>query len=193
MTRLAGLVLAAGAGRRYGGPKALVRDAEGAPWLLLAHDLLAGAGCTDVTVVLGAEADRARHLVPAGAHTVVADDWDTGMAASLRAGLAAVASSGADAEAVLVTLVDLPGLPVAVARRVAERVTGPDALAQAVFGARPGHPALIGRDHWPALTASLAGDRGARAYLAAHGAAEVECGDLASGDDVDVAPPERRR
>jgi CTP:molybdopterin cytidylyltransferase MocA len=186
MTRLAGLVLAAGAGRRYGSPKALVSDAGGTPWLLLAHDLLAGAGCTDVTVVLGAEADRARGLVPAGARIVVADDWRTGMAASLRAGLVAVASS--DAEAVLVTLVDLPGLPVAVAQRVAERASGPTVLAHAVFGGRPGHPALIGRDHWDALTASLSGDRGARAYLTAHGAAEVECGDLASGDDVDEAP-----
>jgi CTP:molybdopterin cytidylyltransferase MocA len=190
MTRLAGLVLAAGAGRRYGGPKALARTADGTPWLLLAHDLLAGAGCTGVTVVLGAEADRACDLVPAGARTVVADDWETGMAASLRAGLTAVAES--DADAVLVTLVDLPGLPVAVAQRVAERVSGPDALAQAVFGARPGHPALIGRSHWQALAAVLVGDRGARAYLRAHGAAEVECGDLASGDDVDVAPPQPR-
>ncbi|GAA4685408.1 nucleotidyltransferase family protein [Frondihabitans cladoniiphilus] len=201
---LAGLVLAAGAGSRYGRPKALVRDAGGVPWVASAVALLESVGCTQVTVVLGASAVEARELVPADAHVVEAVDWHSGMAASLRAGLAAVASAEPAADAVLLTLVDLPGLPAAVGARVvgsgtlesaAQGVSGPgvpaglrSALRQAVFEGRPGHPTLIGRNHWPALVASLTGDRGARPYLVAHGAVEVECGDLWHGADVDVSP-----
>jgi CTP:molybdopterin cytidylyltransferase MocA len=58
-------------------------------------------------------------------------------------------------------------------------------LRQAVFGGRPGHPVLIGREHWTAVADALAGDRGARGYLVAHGVDEVECGDLFDGHDID--------
>jgi len=67
----------------------------------------------------------------------------------------------------------------------AGRAVSTTSLARAVFGGRPGHPVLIGRDHWVPLSATLAGDHGARAYLDAHGVAEVECGDLYDGHDVD--------
>lgn len=178
-----GIVLAAGAGRRFGQPKALARDASGTPWVELAVAMLTSAGCRGVTVVLGAEAERARALVPPGARIVTAADWRLGMSASLRAGLAA--ASHAEAAAALVTLVDLPGLPVEVARRVLGGGVSGRILRQAVFGGRPGHPVLIGRDHFAELAAGLEGDRGARAYLVEHGAEEVECGDLADGLDVD--------
>jgi CTP:molybdopterin cytidylyltransferase MocA len=59
------------------------------------------------------------------------------------------------------------------------------ALARAVYAGRPGHPVLIGRDHWTALAQTLTGDSGAGAYLSAHDALEVECGDLWSGADID--------
>jgi CTP:molybdopterin cytidylyltransferase MocA len=70
-----GLLLAAGAGRRYGGPKALV---DGRLWHAL--DVLAEGGCSDRTVVLGAEADRIRTLVPADVAVVVAETGVTGWA-----------------------------------------------------------------------------------------------------------------
>jgi len=171
-----GLVLAAGAGRRYGGPKVL---ADG--WLLHTLHTLAEGGCAACTVVLGAEADRARPLVPDGVGVVVADDWSEGMGASLRAGLAALA----DCEAVLVTLVDLPDVGPDVVRRLLDRPLGASVLARATFGGRPGHPVLLGHDHLAGAAASAQGDRGAHRYLAAHGATLVECGDLASGRDVD--------
>lgn len=188
MAEVHGIVLAAGGGSRYGRPKALVRDTTGRPWVELAVDLLQSAGCHGVTVVLGASAETARDLVPPGVRVVVADDWASGLSATLRAGLTAAAES--PAVAALVTLVDLPDLPVSVARRVLDGGRAPDVLRQATFAARPGHPVLLGRDHWPALARSLAGDRGARPYLVAHGVTGVECGDLASGLDVDVPPPE---
>ena len=147
--------------------------------------MLRAAGCDDVLVVLGAEAEAARGLVPPGDEVVVAQDWADGLSASLRAGLAYAAAS--DADAVLVSLVDLRGLPSAVGRRVLDQA-GPElrtALARAVFGGRPGHPAVIGRDHWAAVAASVTGDVGAGEYLAQHGAVAVECGDLADGLDRD--------
>lgn len=82
----------------------------------------------------------------------------------------------------MITLVDLPSLPLA----AAQRVLASDApLAQATWGGAPGHPVLISRSHWAPLAASLSGDSGARAYLAAHGVFEVECSDLGDGGDVD--------
>ncbi|WP_286345392.1 nucleotidyltransferase family protein [Frondihabitans sucicola] len=179
-----GIVLAAGAGARYGQPKALARDADGRPWVALAEQLLRGAGCQEVTVVLGAAVDAARKLVPPRAQAVVAEDWASGLAASLRAGLRAAAASGS--VAALVTLVDLPDLPVEVALRVLEGGVSTEVLRQATFARRPGHPVLLGRDHWPALVAGLSGDRGARPYLLAHDVTEVECGDLSPGLDVDT-------
>ena len=184
----AGLLLAAGAGRRMGTPKALVADERGA-WLTRAVALLRDGGCDSVTVVLGAAADDARRLldvVPADQHVgvVVAADWAQGMGASLGAGLAALEESAADAA--LVTLVDLPDLVPEVVRRVRAGGDGPAALARASYDGMPGHPVLLGREHWAGVRASAVGDQGARDYLAARPVRLVECGDLATGHDVDA-------
>lgn len=180
MSDVVGLLLAAGAGRRFGGPKALARDEAGRPWLQLAHDALVAGGCRDVTVVLGAGAQQVRALVPGGARVVVADDWERGQSASLAAGVRALPL----ADAVAVTLVDLPGQRADTVARVV-RGAGPSSLRRAVFDGRPGHPVLLGRDHWAGLLDVLAGDEGARPYLRAHGVAGVDCTDLGGGDDVD--------
>jgi len=178
-----GIVLAAGAGTRMGMPKALMRSkarrsADAVAWLDTAVSVLEAAGCAPVVVVLGAAPDAP---APPTATVVVAEDWDTGMAASLRAGLAA-----ASGDAALITLVDLPGLPVAVAQRIAAGATDLS-LTQAVFGGRPGHPVLIGSAHWDAVSRAISGDRGARGYLVANGVVEIECGDLWDGADIDSA------
>jgi CTP:molybdopterin cytidylyltransferase MocA len=62
---------------------------------------------------------------------------------------------------------------------------GPSTLARATYHGRPGHPVLLGRDHWTGAAGSAAGDKGARDYLATHDVREVDCGDLATGRDVD--------
>lgn len=171
MAGLVGIVLAAGAGTRAGGPKALR-----AGWLPRAVEVLRGAGCDRVIAVLGAA------IVPTDAEVVVAPDWAEGVAASLRAGLAA-----ASGDAALVTLVDLPGLPVAAARRVAADADADAAsLRRAVYDGRPGHPVLLGRDHWAPIASAVRGDVGAGPYLREHGAVGVECGDLWDGADVDL-------
>lgn len=179
-----GLLLAAGAGRRMGTPKALVSDDAG-PWLVRGVTTLLAGGCSRVTVVLGAEADRARPLLDGSEATVVvADDWAEGMGASLRAGLDAL--SGSTRPGVVVSLVDLPDLVPQVVARVVAAGPGPAALARAAYHGVPGHPVLLGREHWPGVLASAVGDRGARDYLSSRDVTLVECADLASGHDVDV-------
>jgi CTP:molybdopterin cytidylyltransferase MocA len=157
-----GLLLAAGAGRRMGMPKALVTDDRG-PWLVRGVEVLQDGGCRRVTV---------------------ADDWAEGMGASLRAGLRALDGSADDG--VVVSLVDLPDLVPDVVARVVDAGAGPAALSRATYDGRPGHPVLLGRDHWPGVIETAVGDQGARAYLAARQVTLVECGDLATGRDVDM-------
>ena len=89
---------------------------------------------------------------------VVAEDWAAGMSASLRAGLSSVDGSGASAA--LVSLVDLPDVTAEVVRRVVAAAAGADHLARATYDGRPGHPVLIGRDHWPGVLDRWAATRG---------------------------------
>jgi CTP:molybdopterin cytidylyltransferase MocA len=183
-----GLLLAAGAGRRMGLPKALVSDDRGS-WLVRAVTTLSEGGCRRVTVVLGAEAERAALLlegVPQPPRVVVAEDWADGMGASLRAGMLALTDSTDGF--VMVSLVDLPDLVPEVVARVFAAAGGPDALARASYDGVPGHPVLFGRDHWPGVLETAHGDTGAREYLAGREVVLVECGDLATGRDVDSRP-----
>jgi CTP:molybdopterin cytidylyltransferase MocA len=184
---VAGLLLAAGEGRRMGRPKALLEDERGVPRLDRVIGHLFAGGCTTVTVVLGAAADDARRILEVhgwaedeDVSIVVAEDWADGMGASLRHGLDALP----DADAALVMLVDLPDVREDVVRRFVA-LASPTALVRATYAGRPGHPVLLGRDHWAGAAETATGDRGARAYLDAHGALEVGCDDLATGRDLD--------
>lgn len=181
-------MLAAGGGRRYGGPKALVR-LDGALLVERAAGTLQAAGCTPVVVVLGAEAERVRAEADLGdAVTVDNPSWRTGMGSSLRAGLAAL--DGTEATAAVVLLVDMPGVTAEAVRRVAARA-GPDALVTATYRGRRGHPVVLGRHHWAGASALAVGDIGARAYLTAHWSdvLGVSCEDVADDTDLDVPPP----
>lgn len=187
MTRCIGLLLAAGAGRRMGKPKALVAGADGAPWVVSSIKTLRSGGCDEIVVVVGAEAEAVRERL-SGQDVIVVDatDWADGMSASLKAGLEAI--TGLQAESALVHLVDLPDVgPEVVKRLLAESMD--DALARATYDGRPGHPVLVGREHWRPIAAGLGGDRGARGYLDSRGAVTIECGELGTGHDVDSFPP----
>jgi CTP:molybdopterin cytidylyltransferase MocA len=181
-----GLLLAAGSGSRMGLPKALLCDAAGVPYLDRAIGTLFEGGCTDVTVVLGAGADEAMDILRVhgwvdcqDVAVLVNDDWADGMGSSLKTGLAAL-----DSEAAVVMLVDLPDVHDDVVRRLLEGAAS-DALSRATYDGKPGHPVLIGRDHWAGVIETAEGDRGARAYLDRNGVREVPCDDLATGRDLD--------
>ena len=170
-----GLVLAAGEGRRFGGPKAPAL-VDGERLVDRAVRVLRDGGCDPVHVVLGAWVGG----VP-GAEVIVNPDWAEGMGSSLRAGLTAIA----EADRVLVTLVDLPGLT---SDAVARLVASPARLAQAAYAGERGHPVVFGSEHLAGVASSAAGDRGARDYLREHAdeIALIEVGDVATGEDLDV-------
>lgn len=185
--QVAGLLLAAGAGTRFGRPKALV-ELGGETLAERAVRTLRDGGCAPVIVVLGAEQERVRGRLPAEVHPVYAADWPEGMGASLRAGLAATPGT---ADAVLVHLVDLPGVDDRTVAALAARAH-PTVVARAAYRGRPGHPVLFGTEHITDIGASLHGDAGARGWLAGRGDIEhVECGEF--GDDADVDTPEALR
>jgi len=200
---VAGLLLAAGSGRRMGRPKALVRDAAGTPWVVRTLQALRDGGCDTLTVVVGAAADEVRAALAGVPGTgaaeprrrdvqvVEAAGWAEGMGASLRAGLDALASVHPPADAAVVMLVDLPEVGAEVVHRVLfEAATGVGdptrVLCRAAYRGVPGHPVLIGSAHWADVIATAAEDSGARGYLAGRDVRLVECGDLASGRDVDT-------
>lgn len=183
----AGLLLAAGAGRRYGQPKALV-SYDGQLLVERAAGVLRAAGLAPVVVVLGAAADRVGQVADLSGCTLVDNpQWSTGMGSSLRVGLAQLADTSAQAAVVL--LVDMPGVTAEAVRRVG-RLAAPGALAAASYGGARGHPVLLGRDHWARAARSAVGDVGARAYLRTRAARVqlVACDDVADDTDLDVPP-----
>lgn len=186
----AGLVLAAGAGRRLGlGAKALV-EVDGRPLIHSVTQALLSGGCAEVTVVTGAYADEVADTVTGHSRIHVAHnpDWAAGMGSSLRCGLRTI---GPD-RAIMVMPVDHPEISAAeVARVIAAHRPG-DITAAAhrdpLGRARRGHPVLLGAE-WTAAAATAAHDDiGARELLATHRdiVTLVDCSDLSDGGDIDV-------
>jgi CTP:molybdopterin cytidylyltransferase MocA len=180
--RIASIVLAAGAGLRFGGGKQLA-PLRGKP--LLAHALAAAAaGPADaIFLVLGAEAETIEGALDLGTTIVVrCEDWERGPGASLRAGIEALPEDVATA---LVTLGDEPFISPQASRRLLEaRRPGLRAL-RATYGDRPGHPVLIERELFPALRAIQSTARPAE-LLRDAGIATVACDDLGHPADVDT-------
>ncbi|MFD5252558.1 MULTISPECIES: nucleotidyltransferase family protein [Streptomyces] len=185
--QVAGLLLAAGGGRRLGGrPKALLTH-RGRPLVEHAVRALRAAGCTRVHVVLGAAADAVLERARLdGCVPVVNPQWERGMGGSLRAGLDSLAGTGATAA--LVSLVDQPGIGEEALARVLAGYEGESSLVSAAYDGRRGHPVLLGAAHWAGVAEAATGDRGARGYLKAHEPEIrlVECGDVARPYDIDT-------
>jgi molybdenum cofactor cytidylyltransferase len=176
------VVLAAGAGRRFGATKQLA-ELDGKPLLQHAVDAqLAVPALEKIVVVLGHDAPRILSAVDFGnADPVVIDDWSEGQAASLRAGLGAVPA----AEAALITLGDQPYITPQVVAMVLDHRRRFTAAVRATYGGAPGHPVLLERDLF-ADVMQLEGDVGARDLLASVAVREVEAGNLCSPFDVDT-------
>ena len=180
MTSAAGLVLAAGQGRRFGQPKAPV-VIDGERLVDRAVRVLREGGCDPIVVVLGAWVGD----VPEADDIVINAMWNEGKGSSLRAGLRHLLDS-TTAPRVVVTLVDLPGLT---GEAVARLVASPAELAAASYDGVRGHPVAMSRNHWEPLIRTVSGDSGARRYLDHHDVTLTEVGDVASGDDLDEPPP----
>jgi CTP:molybdopterin cytidylyltransferase MocA len=167
--RLAGVILAAGAGTRFGPSPKLLARLDGRP--LLEHAI--AAQIDPVFVVLGANAEEILGEIDwMWALPVVCPDWREGIAASLRRGIEAAKG----AERVILTLGDQRITPAVVARFRAA-----PAGARATYRGRPGHPVVLGPEQIAAAS-QISGDRGLR--LA--GGPTIECGDLCSGRDIDA-------
>jgi nicotine blue oxidoreductase len=177
---VAGLVLAAGEGTRLGTPKALV-EVDGQRLVDRAVSVLRDGGSEPVVVVLGA-AD----VEVAGAVVTRNPSWSSGMGSSLRAGLSTV--DRLDVGAVVVTLVDTPGVSAAVVDRLVTACAAGADLAVATYGGQQRTPVLLARAHWAEAAEMAVGDVGARAFVRAHQhlVIEVECADVGSADDVDT-------
>jgi molybdenum cofactor cytidylyltransferase len=185
LERLEAVVLAAGAGSRFGGGKLLAAYGSG---VLLQGALAAAfaAPVRGVTVVTGADAEAVTAVARgfnARVHIVHARDHAEGMGASLRAG---IASLPPDAAAAFVFLGDMPRVPHGVLRSLADAVQKGAPAAAPTFGGRRGNPVLLGRELFPGLLA-LKGDEGARRILQSLGdrLALVETSDDGVLFDVD--------
>jgi CTP:molybdopterin cytidylyltransferase MocA len=179
LTTVAGVLLAAGEGSRFGRPKALV-ELNGRTLAERGVQILRAGGADPILVVTGA----APVELP-GTLTVHNPDWRTGMGSSLRAALRALEPG---VPAVVVALADQPLVgPEAVARLIAAYARGAS-VAVAAYDGRPRNPVLLAREHWPEVIASATGDAGARTFLRAHAdlVTLVECGDTGRPDDIDT-------
>jgi molybdenum cofactor cytidylyltransferase len=177
------LVLAAGSGSRFGGRKLL------APWRggVLLDGALAVALATPgegVTVVTGADAEAVRAAVAGRARLVHATDHAEGMAASLRAGIAALP---ADASGVIVFLGDMPLVSVETPKALAAALAAGAPAAAPFHAGRRGNPVALSAALFPRVR-GLAGDRGARYILDDLGArlVRIETEDAGVLIDVDI-------
>ena len=184
----AGIVLAAGEGSRFGGPKALAR-LLGVPLVERALAVLRDGGCRPVVVVLGAGANEvARECDLSGAEVAVNAAWSSGLASSLLVGLDAADRAGVGGAIVL--HVDQPLVTASLVARLIGvwRTEGKSVIA--TFGGEPVSPTLIDRRRWPEVRSSVAGDRGAKKILQRDSelVVLVDCDDV--GDALDVDFPE---
>ncbi|PZG15295.1 molybdopterin-guanine dinucleotide biosynthesis protein A [Micromonospora craterilacus] len=179
------MIIAAGGGRRIGGPEALLHQA-GKPLVDQMIDTLTEAGCGQIVVVLGAAAEQVRQTAELSRATVVVNRaWGTGVGSSIRAGLAGIDDD--QVEAAVVVPVDMPGLTVAAIRRVAA-LPFPDVLVCATYNGLRGYPMLFGRRHWAGIATLASADVGARPYLLAHKdqIVDIACDAVADGSRVDT-------
>jgi CTP:molybdopterin cytidylyltransferase MocA len=199
-TTVAGVLLAAGEGSRFGRPKALV-ELDGQTLSARGVNVLRTGGADPILVVIGAA-----QVNLDGIHTVYNEQWRTGMGSSLRAALRALtdaegaegaegpqdrtaATLPVDVGAVVVALADQPLVGTDAVARLIAAYRGGASVAVAGYHGKPRNPVLLAREHWPEVIAAATGDQGARAFLRARPelVTLVECGDTGSPDDIDTA------
>jgi molybdenum cofactor cytidylyltransferase len=180
------LILAAGAGRRFGGGK-LLADLAGAPVIRRTAEAVLSAGFGEVVVATGAGHPAIIAALEGLACRIVpAPDWEEGMAASLRTGLAAL---DPECRGVLVFLGDMPLVPVGLCGQLAKRAESAGYAARPRVAGQPGHPAAFTRAAFPDL-ARLTGDQGAAALLRGRSAGVAYLDTEATGAVLDIDSPD---
>ena len=185
------ILLAAGAGSRFGGGKLLAKLND---MPLAEHSLLAleASPVDETIVVVGADAERLREVCePYGVRVVENPDWAEGMSTSVRAGLRSLRP---EVRAVLILLADQPLVGAGAVGRLVEAFEAGAKVAVATYGGEPRNPVLFSRGVWPPLEAQLWGDEGARAFLRRHPelVTRVRCDETGDPADVDTAEDLRR-
>ena len=191
MSGVWGILLAAGAGSRFGGRK-LLASFRGRPLIEAALCNLRGAPVDEIIVMIGAEGERLRIISTAyGARVVENPDWAKGISTSIRAGLQACEP---EARAAVVSLGDQPLVEAEAVRRLVEAFEWGAQVAVATYDGEPRNPVLFARGAWPLLERELSGDRGAKVILKRHPelVTEVPCDDVADPTDVDTLDDLRR-
>jgi len=179
------LVLAAGAGRRFGGSK-LLALIDGAPVIRRTLDAVIAAGFGEVVVATGADHEAvadALHGLPC--RIVSTPDWDDGMAASLRTGLGAF---GVPGKSLFVFLGDMPLVPVSLCPALAGLADKAGYAARPRVGGKPGHPVAFASAALPDL-ARLTGDQGAAALLKGRSTGVAYLDTDATGAMLDIDSP----
>ena len=203
-TTVAGVLLAAGEGSRFGQPKALV-ELNGQTLAERGVGLLRAGGADPILVVTGAVP-----LQLDGTLTVDNPRWRTGMGSSLRAALQALTGAGRGPDiapdiapeidpevvpeigtaigAVVVALADQPLVGAEAVARLIAAYRGGASVAVAAYDGQPRNPVLLAREHWPEVIATATGDQGARTFLRTRPelVTLVECGDTGRPDDIDT-------
>lgn len=183
--RIVGIVLAAGEGRRIGGPKALA-PIGGTTFLSRVCELFVSAGVETLVVVLGAEAERVRSAVtlPERARVVVNAAWPSGMLSSICRGLDE--AEGLAAGAVLLHPVDHPLVAAATILSVKKTLADGAEIAVPTWEGRRGHPGGFARAVFGEIRAASP-DEGARSVLARHPERIVHLpGDAGCVDGIDL-------
>ncbi len=185
------VVLAAGAGSRFGGGK-LLAEFRGRP--LIEHSLipLSASPVEETLAVAGSDDEELRSICERhGAKVVVNPDWMEGQSTSVRAG---IESCGPRARAAMVLLGDQPLVGAGALERLVGAFERGAKVAVATYGGKRRNPALFAREVWPTLLQELSGDVGARDFLMNHPklVAEVPCDGVADPADVDTVEDLRR-
>jgi molybdenum cofactor cytidylyltransferase len=166
MPQLAILILAAGASSRMGGRDKLMLDANGTPLLTRVIQRAKATGLPVFVTVPDRDHPRSNLVRDCGASLVVVGDWATGMAASIRTGVAALPEH---THGVMILPGDMPDLQSGDLSTLAEAFTRSQSAIIRATSAKsvPGHPVIFPADLFDALQ-SLQGDTGARPVISAH-------------------------
>ncbi len=191
MSGISAVLLAAGAGSRFGGGK-LLAPIRGRPLIEVTLSGLHGAPVDEIIVVVGKDAEEVRSICePYGARVGENPDWARGMSTSVRVGLLDCAPQ---TRAAVVALADQPLVGAEAIARLVEAFEDGAKVAVATYGGEPRNPVLFVREVWPLLLRELSGDKGARTVLMRHPelVTEVPCDDVADPADVDTVDDLRR-